>query len=637
MKKQKLATLVALWYCAHVASSATAQTVSDAATVSGVAGNPTANYFQAKAGIDNGDDIALYSNLSTHPLYPYLAATFYRRNLNRDSEITALFAKHYSAIPVKKLHNRWIEEKFNQGDYAAISQHYFHTGNETAECAYRSAQLALGNRQAALENIDWLWLKPKSVSALCDPVFAAWDKTEDSVYRLKRARLAYHAGNADFAIQLANRLPYDDPNQAILLRFADFLKYPESLLSVSAASLTDSELARDLLPTALAKLVRIDSSRYAAFAMQFAVTMTDNSRYQAMLSKLTGYLANRSDPQAQYTYGLLSDPDKNASESLLRYLVGARDWAGIREAVSLDNNHSMALYWLGRALEQDSKDATAAYQKAAQTRSYYGFLAADKIGQAYHFDEDIIQANAKVQGQLDGNTSLQRAELLARYGDALNARREILPVAKVMNLSRKRQLAKWLSNKGFHFETIYILGQAKAWNDINVRFPTPYNRAVDNVAKLTGVDATWIYAIMRQESSMNPRANSRAKARGLMQLIPSTARLMAKNQGISLYGDDIYNPMINAQLGAAYLAKMYYRFGNIALASAAYNAGPGRVDNWSARDMDDMTIWVEKIPFNETRKYVKNILEYQQVYAKHLGVTIPTITERLTGRYQAVK
>lgn len=632
MKKCRLALWVS-FLCCSTASLATAQTQ----TFVDATHSKVSNYLQAKAGIDNGDDIMLYANLSEDLLYPYLAEKFYRKHLDRDSEITALFTRHFSSPPVKKLHNRWIQEKFNQGDYKAISTHYFHTGNEATECAYRSAQLVLGNQQAALDNIDWLWLKPKSVSALCDPVFAVWNKTEDPAYRLKRARLAYHAGNADFAILLANRLPYDDTNQATLLRFANFLKHPESMLSTPVADLTNSELAKDLLPTALAKLVRKDSSRYAAFAMQFATAFKSNLRYQKMLSTLTGYLANRSDPQAQQSYGLLTQPDKQASESLLRYLVGARDWASIRQTVSLNDNNSMALYWLGRALEEGGKDATTAYKKAAKTRSYYGFLAADKVGQAYHFNAEIIRPEAKTQRQLNGNTSLKRALLLARYGDSLNARREILPVAKVMNLARKRQLAHWLSGKGFHFETIYILGQAKAWNDINIRFPTPYNRAVNHATQLTGVDTTWIYAIMRQESSMNPRANSRAKARGLMQLTPSTARLMAKDQGIALYGNDIYNPMTNVQLGAAYLAKMYNRFGHVALASAAYNAGPGRVDKWLMRDSDDMTIWIEKIPFNETRKYVKNILEYQQVYAKHLGKTIPTLTERLEGRYQAVK
>ncbi len=204
------------------------------------------------------------------------------------------------------------------------------------------------------------------------------------------------------------------------------------------------------------------------------------------------------------------------------------------------------------------------------------------------------------------------------------------------DLLRQRQLTYWLHKNGFHFEAIYILGKARDWNDIDVRFPAPYNRQVAAASQRTGTDATWIYAIMRQESSMNRFAKSNAKARGLMQLIPSTARRMANDTGLSLSGGGIYYADINTILGAEYLAQMFAKYGNIALASAAYNAGPGRVNRWQLRDMDDMPIWVEKIPFNETRRYVKRILEYQQVYAKHLGKKIPTVTERLNGRYQAV-
>ncbi|PID64793.1 MAG: hypothetical protein CR977_03115, partial [Gammaproteobacteria bacterium] len=146
------------------------------------------SYFDAKSGLAAGDDINQYANLKQHPLYPYLAADFFLKQLYRDSEITALFEQYYDAPPIKKLHNRWILQQYQQGNDAAIIQHYFDTGDQEANCAYRSAQLRQGNRQAALKNIDWLWLSPRSVSSICDPVFAAWPKANDPAYRLKRAR-----------------------------------------------------------------------------------------------------------------------------------------------------------------------------------------------------------------------------------------------------------------------------------------------------------------------------------------------------------------------------------------------------------------------------------------------------------------
>lgn len=598
----------------------------------------TVSYFDAKHGIATGKDIQQYSALKKHPLYPYLAAQFYRKHLDRDTDITPLFQQHYDALPIKKLHNLWVRHKYHAGEYATLVQYYFDSGNQGANCAYRAAQLQLGNQAAALKNIKWVWLSPRSVSAICDPVFAAWEKHNDPTYRLQRAKLAYHAGQARFAQTLISALPENHPDRLIIERFTDFYRQPQRLLEVSAASLTMSELARDLLPTALEKLVRKDSSRYAAFAMQFAVTLKDNPRYQKMLSKLTSYLANRGDPQTQYTYGLLTHPDNTATEAILRYLISTLDWRTIRELISYNSNDSMALYWLGRALEADNQNAQQIYAKAAKTRSYYGFLAADKIGEAYQFNVEPTRPIAKIQHELNQNTALIRAKSLLQYGESLDARREILQLAGRMqpDLLRQRQLAYWLDKNHFHFEAIYILGKARDWNDIAVRFPTPYNSQVTEASRQTGTDETWIYAIMRQESSMNPRAKSGARAQGLMQLIPSTARHMAKITGLSLRSGGVYDPNINTTLGAAYLAKMFDRYDNIALASAAYNAGPGRVNRWLKTDIDDMPIWVEKIPFDETRRYVKRILEYQQVYAKRLDKKIPTVTAYLNGDYQAV-
>lgn len=595
----------------------------------------SSSYFQAQNGIANGNDIRSYAHLSSHPLYPDLAASFYLNHLDRDVEIIDLFSRFYTLSPIKKLHNRWIEKKYDDGDYATLIEQYFDTRDEATECRYRSAQLALGHRKAALKNIYWTWMSSQSVSPLCDPVFYAWDGVNTPEHLLKRAKMAYHAGNGDLARRLAIRLPSADPNRDVLLRFAGYLQTPKSLNNLFVSDLTNSQLARELLPTALLALVRIDSSRYARFALQFSPTLANEPGYQAMLATLTNYLANRDDPQAKSSYVLLNQPNKEATEALLRYLVSIRDWGSIRNLIHPDSEYSMALYWLGRALEADGKNAKAIYQKAAQTRSYYGFLAADRVGLPYVFNKASIRPSA--QQALKQNRSLIRAQWLAKYGDTITARREIVRLSSLMSKTHQRQLAYWLNTHGFHFEAIYILGQAKDWNDIDIRFPTPYNAAVHNASQRTGTVPTWIYAIMRQESSMNPNAISRAKAKGLMQLIPSTARRMANQEGLSLVGGGIFNPMINTQLGAAYLATMFYRYNNMAMASAAYNAGPGRVDQWMLRNSDDMTIWVESIPFKETRKYVKNILEYQQVYANHLGVRLPTVTERLTGGYQAVR
>ncbi len=585
------------------------------------------DYYQAKADIASGADIYQYSGLRSHPLYPYLAYDYYKNHLDRDAELIPLFERFYSAPPIKKLHNRWVQQQFEQGNYQQIAQHYYATGDQTADCMYRKSQLLLGNKKAALFGIEKVWFSPKSVSEHCTPVFDVWPGNNAGNI-LKRAKMAYFKRNGYLAARLANRVSSEPA--MIIAQFASALNEPTTLLSYTTDQLTRTNLHRQLLPLALEQLIRKDSSAYASFAMSFAPRLKGNKNYQTMLTKLVGYLSNRKDPQAKTVYALLDKPNKDANEALIRFLVGSHDWMGIKRLVSPNDNNAMALYWLGRAKEKLGESAKSVYQKAAQTRSYYGFLAADKIGQTYRFNAQPITPNQQIQRNFEKNIGLMRGKLLYRTGDVKSARNEILPLAKRMNKVTQKQLAYWLNQQGFHHDAIYVLGKLREWNDIRIRFPMPFNAQVEAAHRLTQTEPTWIYAIIRQESSMNPRAVSRSKAKGLMQLIPSTARKVARDLGISLYGDDIFNPNINTKLGAEYLSQMYRRFGNIALASAAYNAGPGRVEQWLSNDINDMPIWVEKIPFNETRKYVKHIAEYQQVYAKHLGKKIPTITEILS-------
>ncbi len=588
-------------------------------------------YQQAKEEIALGADIRQFDTLKTHPLYPYLIADYYNNNLDKESEIIPLFKKFFSAPPIKRLHNRWIKNQFEAGNYQKIVDNYYHTDNQTTDCIYRQSQLLLGNTKAALHNIQKLWFSPYSVSDYCTPVFEIWTGASNAKNLLKRAKLAYFEGNGYFAARMASKV--DNEDAKIITLFANFLENPVKLLDYSPADLTKTKLHRTLLPIALEKLIRKeDSTVYASFVMQFSPQLKNDENYQKMLTKLVGYLSNHQDLQAKSAYALLSSPNKEANEALLRFLVGNYDWQSIKNLVSPNDSNSMALYWLGRAKEKLGEDARNIYEKAAKTRSYYGFLAADKIGKAYEFNEQPIIPNDATQYNFYRNAGLMRGKLLYQMGDIANARQEILPLFKKMNKNEQLQLAYWLNRQGFHHDAIYVLGKLRYWNDIRIRFPMPFNPQVKSASahELTKTDPTWIYAIIRQESSMNPMAMSRAKAKGLMQLIPSTAANVAKDLGIELSDGDIFNPNINIKLGARYLAQMYQRFGNIALASAAYNAGPGRVEQWISSDIDDITIWIEKIPFNETRKYVKHITEYQQVYAKHLGIKIPTITEIIT-------
>lgn len=592
-------------------------------------------YFAAQKALKAGEPLDAFAALSTHPLYPYLLTTYYEKNPTDNVALSALFSRYYSVPVVKQLHNQLILKRYQEGDDRSVVELYFDSGNLNAACAYRHAALRLGNQKAAFDQLESLWLSDKPLPFACHAVFAASPLIKNNQAISKRATLLLAAKQVKAAKQLLESVANPDQRQTALLRVCRFYEDPESMLNVSADSLSKMSYFRDFLPMLLDRLIKRDAKRYSVFIRQFALAYRQNADYQKTLAKLVVALSNQdSSDEARYAFLLLNQEDNDATDAFLRMLLRQQDFKTISEVFDLNTENSQALFWLGESLQRlkkDSSKAEKAFKKAAKTRSYYGFLAADKLGQAYAFNYAPILPDKKIQKAFDENPAFLRAKILKVYGENAQARNEIFSLAGRMLNERKRQLAYWLHREQFYFEAIYLLGQIRDWNDINIRFPRPYNTSVFSAAEQQHLAKSMVYAIMRQETSMNERASSSAKAKGLMQLIPSTAKHVAKLQNISLTGNDIFNPRINILLGSTYLAELYQRFNNFALVAAGYNAGPSRAERWLAKTPDPF-LWVENIPFDETRRYVKRILEYQQVYAELLREKVPRVTALLLAR-----
>lgn len=168
----------------------------------------------------------------------------------------------------------------------------------------------------------------------------------------------------------------------------------------------------------------------------------------------------------------------------------------------------------------------------------------------------------------------------------------------------------------WHSQAIIGAAKLKEWNDLDLRFPLEYPDLYRKFTKRSNIPFNWALSITRKESAFNPRAKSGVGARGLMQLMPRTATETANYIQQRYSGkQELYSPATNISLGTAYLAQMRDRFGSRIYATAAYNAGPHRVKKWlKARGNLPLDIWIELIPFKETRKYVQTVLEYGVIY-----------------------
>ncbi len=190
------------------------------------------------------------------------------------------------------------------------------------------------------------------------------------------------------------------------------------------------------------------------------------------------------------------------------------------------------------------------------------------------------------------------------------------------------QAAFLIQQSGWTSQAIHMANAASLSDHLDLRFPLAYPEFFKRASHVTAIPESFLIAIARQESAFDPRARSHADALGLMQLLPSTAKRVARRTGLSAPSDeDLLNPSVNVEIASHHLAELMLRYGNRRpLAAAAYNAGASRVDRWIKNAGGvPMDVWIETIPFRETRNYVKNVLAFAQVYGRLLGTPVPML------------
>jgi soluble lytic murein transglycosylase len=286
---------------------------------------------------------------------------------------------------------------------------------------------------------------------------------------------------------------------------------------------------------------------------------------------------------------------------------------------------SKGFYWAGRAaaVAGDTAEANRYFEMAAAYPDhYYGQLATERLGRtiAPFAEAPRVQVSAVDRGRFNASSLVQATQVIARSGDWPTQRRFFGAVAASAKTPEEHVMAAELARQIGRRDLAVIVGQAartKGVDDLqSLAFPQmPVPPGFQN-------NWTMIHAITRQESQYAQNAVSHAGARGLMQLMPGTAREQAGKMGLSYsLGALTDDTQYNIQLGAGYFARMMDYFGgSYPLAVAAYNAGPGNVNKWLRANGDprtggiDIVEWVEKIPIFETKNYVQRVLENAVVY-----------------------
>src|SRR5690606_27781935 len=341
------------------------------------------------------------------------------------------------------------------------------------------------------------------------------------------------------------------------------------------------------------------------------------------------------DDIAQAEEILVSTPSL-MSETLGGYLIRdalrQQDWPRVEEWLmrlpqeSRDSERWQ--YWLARTLAREGSPEAVAqaqtiFESLSQLRSFYGFMAADIIGASYQMVDRPVAVDQTALNSLTDIPSVQRARELYLLGEEDDARSEWRYATARMTPEQVIASGKLADDWGWHRHSIQAMIQVGYWDDLALRFPLAWEDLLVGAATDLAIQPEFMFAIARQESAFMRDVRSPAGARGLMQLMPGTAQDMAREVGLQISNADLYRPEVNVILGGRYLQQLLEQFGgNRILAATAYNAGPNRVRQW-LRDAPEtalpLDVWIETIPYLETRGYVQNVLAYAVIYGYRRG------------------
>ena len=277
------------------------------------------------------------------------------------------------------------------------------------------------------------------------------------------------------------------------------------------------------------------------------------------------------------------------------------------------------------------------YEQLAVEASYYGFLAADRLGIDYAIRDESPTYSSQQKILMSSDIEAVRGREYLLVGLPADARRAWRRFSQSLEGDDLVAAASLASDWGWHDRAIIEIGRTRFKRFLPLRFPMPYRDKVFEVAKHSAIDPAWVYGVIRQESTFIADIRSPSGAVGLMQLMPKTARFIARKMGRSVRTRDLIDENISISLGVHYLRNVMDRFKNHqVLATAAYNAGPSRVKKWLPIDQPVAAdIWVDTIPIIETRRYVRAVMAYTTIYEWRMQRQTTPLNQRMTEIFVA--
>ncbi|VAW79144.1 Soluble lytic murein transglycosylase precursor [hydrothermal vent metagenome] len=585
----------------------------------------------------------LKQKLFAYPLYGYLDFWELKRRLGKakPDEVREFFQLYNGQPIATRLRSSWLHKLARRGDWENYLVFYWPQTSVTLQCYEIHARLKLGlDRETALNDAMKLWMVGYSQPDACNPVFkqlvASSQLTSADIWQ--RVRLAFANQKSSLAAYLAKKLSAED--REWVNRWYHAHRRPTAAISTKWAR-DDTPLVREILTHAIKRLARHKPAQaykhWQALRSNHHFTKAQNADVLGRIA-LTAALANHPDAARWLAEVPDSAVDRDIRQWRVRNALMRQDPADIKHWIKQlpaeERNEAEWRYWFAWAQEQSGAkgDAFTTYASLGEQRNYYGFLASDKLGRPYHMNDARTVVDKKQFEELTLLPGLQRAQELYFVGKRLDARREWFHTTSSLNPEQLKYASLLAHRWGWHDRAIITAAQARSWNDLTLRFPLPHRESIFSTAAQYNLDPALIYGVIRQESAFMEDAHSTVGALGLMQLMPATGRQTARSLNIRYGGNRaLLKSGQNIRLGSAYLNHLMTRFnGSPVLAAAAYNAGPHRVSRWLPGDRSlPAALWMENIPYRETRNYVKQVLAYATIFDWRLSQPLTRLSQRL--------
>ena len=612
----------------------------------GFAAPPSADerFIAARKAFQTGDRAKLErasAELADYELASYVDYWRLRVDLNTvdPAAIRNFLQANDNTYIAEKLRGEWLKQLGKKQEWADFDAEYPALKQPDQELVCYALQSRRQKGDATvLDEAKPLWLSLIEAPESCLPVLETLivDKRVQADDVWARVRRQFEANRPGAGRYSMNWLPQSQtPTEKEAKAVSDA---PLSWLAKSSASVLNTRKGRELAALAIGRMARSDP-RMAAEQLQKISAQLQATEKGWAWSQIGWQAAFRHMDEALVWFRLAGDTplSDEVVQWKVRAALRAQDWNAVRTTISQMSptlaEHPAWIYWLGRACRATGRhdEARALYAKIAGQPNFYGNLADEELGQPITVPAQAAPPSSEEMLQAMGNPSLQRALTLLRLNQRIEGVREWSWGLRGMNDRELLAAAQMARRADVYDRAIAAADRTREEHDYSLRYLAPFSEQVRPAARSQALDDAWVYGLMRQESRFVTSAKSSAGASGLMQLMPATARWVAKKIGLKNYQHGQVNDVdTNLLLGTSYLRLVLESLDNHpVLASAAYNAGPGRARKWRADGAMEGAIYAETIPFSETRDYVKKVISNAVYYAALFDGRAQSIKSRL--------